>query len=145
MLAWAVRVEPKHVRVLTINPLWQVRGLCVCELGLLTSSRDKTAKLWQEQSANAFTVIKTYVRRAWPRQNDVVMLCSFLHATMQGDATRGALLSLRLCDQIQKLQVGHTDYVGPVAYLPQGTSARMPKGAVITGLLDLLMASTAVV
>jgi len=40
----------------------QVRGLCICELGLLTSSRDKTAKLWHEESTNVFKAVTTYVR-----------------------------------------------------------------------------------
>ena len=42
----------------------QVRGLCICELGLLTSSRDRTAKLWHEESANIFRAVTTYVRHA---------------------------------------------------------------------------------
>jgi hypothetical protein len=39
----------------------QVRGLGICNLGLLTSSRDKTIKLWAEDG-NCFTVVHTLVR-----------------------------------------------------------------------------------
>ena len=58
---------------------------------------------------------------------------------------RGAHLGCCFFAQLSTtLQVGHTDYVGPVAYLPQGLSARLPKGAIVTGLLHILMAAATV-
>jgi hypothetical protein len=44
-------------------PPLQVRDVCVCDLGLLTSSRDKTVKLWVEDGG-CFTLMHTLVRAA---------------------------------------------------------------------------------
>ncbi|KAK9806981.1 hypothetical protein WJX72_009418 [[Myrmecia] bisecta] len=69
-----------------------VRGLCVCDLGLITGSRDKTVKIWHEEGPNSFSVVTTLV--------------------------------------------GHTDFVGPVAYIAPGLAKEFPSGAVVSGSRD---------
>lgn len=39
--------------------------------------------------------------------------------------------NLNLADLL--CQVGHKDYVGPMAYLPPGLVAELPNGALVTG------------
>lgn len=54
-----VRTRPwRHPRA----PAPQVRDVCACALGVLTSSRDKTVKIWAEDGA-CFSVLHTLVRR----------------------------------------------------------------------------------
>jgi hypothetical protein len=41
----------------------QVRACMGCELGVITASRDKTVKLWQEgKQAHEYSCVTTYVR-----------------------------------------------------------------------------------
>ncbi len=47
-----------NVHIHRINA--QVRALCVCELGVITASRDKTIKLWKEVEGQ-YVVESTYV------------------------------------------------------------------------------------
>jgi hypothetical protein len=39
----------------------QVRGVCICDTGLVTSSRDQTVKVWVESDARCFQLLNTLV------------------------------------------------------------------------------------
>ena len=88
--------QTAHIQPHPFNPSndRQVRGVCACDLGILTSSRDKTAKVWAEEKEAG---------------------------------GRGFALLTTL--------VGHTGYVGPVAFIAPGARDDLPNGAVVTGAL----------
>ena len=48
----------KHPHLLIL----QVRSTCVGEIGIVTSSRDTTVKIWAEESATAYSLLHTLVR-----------------------------------------------------------------------------------
>jgi hypothetical protein len=39
----------------------QIRGLCTADIGIITTSRDKTAKIWAEESSTTYNVLQTLV------------------------------------------------------------------------------------
>ena len=88
--------QTAHIQPHPFNPSndRQVRGVCACDLGILPSSRDKTAKVWAEEKEAG---------------------------------GRGFALLTTL--------VGHTGYVGPVAFIAPGARDDLPNGAVVTGAL----------
>lgn len=62
-----IRAAPcstRHATAPAPCPHPQVRGVAVCDLGLLTSSRDKTVKLWAQDGKTSFSVLQTMVRGA---------------------------------------------------------------------------------
>ena len=67
---------------------FQVRSVLVCDVGLLTGSRDKTIKLWKE-TGDGYVVESTYV--------------------------------------------GHGSYVTALQYMPAGSLANFPAGAIVSG------------
>mmetsp|Transcript_2177 Transcript_2177/g.5525 ORF Transcript_2177/g.5525 Transcript_2177/m.5525 type:complete len:870 (-) Transcript_2177:299-2908(-) len=69
-----------------------VRGVMSCELGIVTASRDKTVKLWVEDSPTSLHCLTTFV--------------------------------------------GHTDYVGALAFIPVGGSPDLTSPAIISGSRD---------
>jgi hypothetical protein len=43
-----------------------VRGICCCDAGLVTSSRDTTVKVWVESDARGYQLLNTLVSaRGW--------------------------------------------------------------------------------
>ncbi|GIL66282.1 hypothetical protein Vafri_19894 [Volvox africanus] len=99
--------EQFHLRAELHGHDEDVRGISICSLGLLTGSRDKTAKLWLEDSPGPEA--------------------SSSSATPHGD-TGGYSVAQTL--------VGHTDFVGPVLYAPPGSLIDYPQGVIITGSRD---------
>ncbi|GLC42085.1 hypothetical protein PLESTB_001066500 [Pleodorina starrii] len=84
-----------------------VRGVSVCPLGVLTGSRDKTAKLWVEDCPPPEAGTSSAPPSA---------------------GTGGYSLAQTL--------VGHTDFVGPVLYAPPSALSDYPQGAIVTGSRD---------
>ncbi|EFJ50422.1 hypothetical protein VOLCADRAFT_88746 [Volvox carteri f. nagariensis] len=84
-----------------------VRGVSVCALGVLTGSRDKTAKVWVEDSPAP-------------------------EAGTSSSGPRGGTAGFSLAQTL----VGHTDFVCPVLYAPPGALSDYPQGAIITGSRD---------
>ncbi|GIL93050.1 hypothetical protein Vretifemale_20531 [Volvox reticuliferus] len=84
-----------------------VRGVSVCPLGLLTGSRDKTAKVWVEDSPAP-------------------------EASSSSAPPRGGNGGYSVAQTL----VGHTDFVGPVLYAPPGSLSDYPQGAIVTGSRD---------
>lgn len=65
-----------------------VRGLCVCDLGLVTVSRDKTAKIWQEVGDQAFECQTTLVGH-----KDYVSTAAYLPPGACSTLPQGALVT----------------------------------------------------
>jgi WD40 repeat protein len=145
---------------------YQVRGVCVCDLGVLTSSRDKTVKLWVEDGG-CFTLMHTLVRAfGGPAGRGAGEGDAAAAGRVRGGAAaaagpraargqapgvarrRGAPLHAGLGAALARRpprlhahassiplsnQVGHTNYVGPVTYIPPGTTPDLPNGAIVSG------------
>ncbi len=106
----------------------QVRGVLACEIGIATSSRDKTIKLWVEESKTKYVEMTAMVRHCrgerWHGQGPCAPAISPCSGSPHAPTLPHAPLS----------QVGHTDYVGPLAFIPAGLVAELPHGAIVSGV-----------
>ena len=76
---------------------FQVRGLDVCDLGILTSSRDKTAKIWAEDGTGCYSVLHTLVRRAWRRVANKSLVVGARHLVASRTRSKRSPCSLAPC------------------------------------------------
>ena len=86
--------------------------MITCPLGVITASRDKTVRVWNESRDKQFQLDKSLV--------------SEFHHEM-------ALFSRQLTDTLVVSQIGHKSYVAPLAYIPEGVMPELPKGGIVSG------------
>ena len=68
-----IRDRPPGLFKPTLHICLQIRGCLSCEFGVVTASRDKTIKIWVEESANTYTQLSTLVS-AWSYMHACVRL-----------------------------------------------------------------------
>lgn len=104
-----------------------MRALCVCPLGLVSSSRDKTIKIWKELSETGFepeaTLVMFYKLHAWRNVGCAATNCDSFCGANELIANNGWLV-----------QIGHTDYVTALAWMPAGLTEDLPEGGLVSGM-----------
>lgn len=95
----------------------QVRALCACELGLWTASRDKTVKLWTEVDQRHFALSSTLV---------CASKSSIAYSSLSAAYTKSL-------DCLTCKQVGHTSFVGSIAYSAE-LRQQSPQGFLLSGM-----------
>lgn len=105
------RKPPVCVYLTTALFFQQVRGVITSPFGIVTASRDKTIRVWTE-AGNDFNLDKSLVSNV--RQIHSACIASLLTRKVP-------------------LQVGHTNYVAPLAYVLPGHLPRLPEGGLLSG------------
>ncbi|KAK2076200.1 hypothetical protein QBZ16_001132 [Prototheca wickerhamii] len=117
-----------------------VRAVCVCELGVLTGSRDCTIKLWAEDQDGSFSERRTLVGHT----DFVTALAygppgSLAEEALIVSGSRDASVRIWSVDSAQEVGpplLGHKYQVTAVAVLPASSSARATQPLVVSASLD---------
>mmetsp|Transcript_16702 Transcript_16702/g.36120 ORF Transcript_16702/g.36120 Transcript_16702/m.36120 type:complete len:835 (+) Transcript_16702:62-2566(+) len=118
-------IQEYHLRCELRGHDEDVRGVLSCDLGILTSSRDKTLKLWVEESDKSYTLLNTMVGHT-----DYAGPLAYMTPGLSAGFPQGAVVSgsrdksVILWDPVtaavlQKLE-GHMYQVSAVGLLPGG-------------------------
>lgn len=127
-----------HANLLLVpppTPHTQVRGVCACDLGIVTSSRDKTAKIWAQDGAAAgggaagcFAPVQTLVGHT-----NYVTAVAYIPPGARPDLPNGAVvtgsldLTVRVWDPVSGAGLavlqGHEQQVTALAVLAGGDVA----------------------